>query len=197
MEPMDRPRAHPLDVLVAWSLAVIVALGVAGVALWRPLAGHAPATQNPPPAAALVASPTSMPRARIVATARVAASTTATARVVASATQTAAQTATPTPTLTPTAAAPATASPATATPTAVLTAAPIASPAAPTLVAADATASAPPSAATFVYVVRAGETLGVIAARYGTTIAMLAELNDLADPDVLAEGQELLIPTGP
>lgn len=183
MDPTDRPRAqpHPLDALVAWSLAVIVALVVAGVALWRPLPSRPSAPPPTPPAAAASASPTSSPPAAIVATARV------------PATPTAALPATPTPRATSTP----TAVPATATPTVLPTSAPVAPPVTQTLVVAVATVGATPSPTVFPYVVRPGETLGMIAARYGTTIEALAELNDLADPDVIAEGQELLIPTGP
>ena len=45
-----------------------------------------------------------------------------------------------------------------------------------------------------VHVVAAGETLSVIAARYGVTIAALVEANKLEDPDRLAIGQRLVIP---
>lgn len=45
-----------------------------------------------------------------------------------------------------------------------------------------------------VHVVESGETLGAIAQRYGTTVQAIAEANELADPNVLAVGQELVIP---
>jgi LysM repeat protein len=39
-----------------------------------------------------------------------------------------------------------------------------------------------------IHVVQAGETLSGIAARYGTTVAALAHVNDLADPNTIAIG---------
>ena len=46
------------------------------------------------------------------------------------------------------------------------------------------------------YVVVAGDTLGAIAARYGTTVAELAAANHLADPNLIYAGQRLVIPGG-
>ena len=43
------------------------------------------------------------------------------------------------------------------------------------------------------HVVTAGETLSIIAARYGASVAALVEANDLADPDVIKAGQTLHI----
>lgn len=51
-----------------------------------------------------------------------------------------------------------------------------------------------PPAAPRVYVVASGDTLSGIADRFGTTTADIIELNDLADPDSLAIGDELLVP---
>lgn len=45
-----------------------------------------------------------------------------------------------------------------------------------------------------IHVVSAGETLGAIATQYGVTIASIIEANDLANPDRLSIGQELVIP---
>jgi LysM repeat protein len=45
-----------------------------------------------------------------------------------------------------------------------------------------------------VYVVRAGDTLGKIASRLGTTVAALIAVNDLPNSDVLGIGQQLIIP---
>ena len=54
-----------------------------------------------------------------------------------------------------------------------------------------ATATEPP---TITYVVQQGDTLSEIAAAYGVPLAALIEANDLADPDKLAIGQQLIIP---
>jgi len=45
-----------------------------------------------------------------------------------------------------------------------------------------------------VHVVQAGETLSVIAARYGVTVEAIVAANGLVDPDVLRVGQRLAIP---
>jgi LysM repeat protein len=50
------------------------------------------------------------------------------------------------------------------------------------------------SGGTSVYVVVAGDTLGTIAKRFGTTVAQLVQLNNLTDPDRIAVGQKLTIP---
>ncbi|MCS7038746.1 MAG: LysM peptidoglycan-binding domain-containing protein [Caldilineales bacterium] len=47
-----------------------------------------------------------------------------------------------------------------------------------------------------VHIVRAGETLAGIAARYGTTVAELMRLNSLRNPDLIYVGQRLLIRPG-
>ena len=52
------------------------------------------------------------------------------------------------------------------------------------------------SGATSTYTVQAGDTLGKIALRYGTTVAALLKLNGLTNPDVLAIGQKLKVPGG-
>jgi LasA protease len=46
------------------------------------------------------------------------------------------------------------------------------------------------------HVVQYGETLGIIAERYGTSIETLMEINQLTDPDDLQAGQTLLLPSG-
>lgn len=51
-----------------------------------------------------------------------------------------------------------------------------------------------PTAGQQIHVVVSGETLGAIANRYGTTISAIVELNDLANPNALSIGDELLIP---
>ena len=47
-----------------------------------------------------------------------------------------------------------------------------------------------------VHVVQKGETLTIIARRYGTTVKAIAELNEIKNVDLIYEGQELLIPVG-
>ena len=51
-----------------------------------------------------------------------------------------------------------------------------------------------PTAGQQIHVVVSGETLGSIANRYNTTISAIVELNDIANPDALSVGDELLIP---
>ena len=51
-----------------------------------------------------------------------------------------------------------------------------------------------PPTAPRVYVVASGDTLSGIAERFGTTAADIIELNDMADPDNLSIGDELLVP---
>jgi len=56
--------------------------------------------------------------------------------------------------------------------------------------------AAPPPQGGQVYTVRAGDTLAQIALRYGVSIADLASLNELADPNLILVGQRLFIPGG-
>jgi murein DD-endopeptidase MepM/ murein hydrolase activator NlpD len=44
------------------------------------------------------------------------------------------------------------------------------------------------------YIVQAGDSLGTIAARYGITVEMLIETNQISNPDLLEPGQLLVIP---
>ena len=46
------------------------------------------------------------------------------------------------------------------------------------------------------YTVASGDTLGAIANRFGVTVEDLAAVNGIADPNLLAVGQVLSIPTG-
>jgi FOG: LysM repeat len=46
----------------------------------------------------------------------------------------------------------------------------------------------------FVYIVRRGDCLSVLAQRYGTTVRTLCEINNIPNPDFIREGQKLLIP---
>jgi LysM repeat protein/membrane protease YdiL (CAAX protease family) len=50
---------------------------------------------------------------------------------------------------------------------------------------------------TTVHVVEAGETLGLIADKYGTTVEALRELNDLPEPDIISVGASLVVPLPP
>jgi LysM repeat protein len=56
------------------------------------------------------------------------------------------------------------------------------------------TATTGTSGATSTYTVQAGDTLGKIAARFGTTVTVLLQLNGLTNPDILAIGQKLKVP---
>lgn len=62
-----------------------------------------------------------------------------------------------------------------------------------------ATAQAPPTAAPSTpaaqtYEIQAGDSLSTIALEYGTTVAAIAAANDIADPNLITIGQELVIP---
>lgn len=47
------------------------------------------------------------------------------------------------------------------------------------------------------YIVKRGDTLFIIAQRYGTTVAALVQANNLSNPDRLSVGQQLIIPPRP
>ena len=53
---------------------------------------------------------------------------------------------------------------------------------------------APPPGSTTTYVVQRGDTMGAIAARYGTTVNEMASLNCLMNPNLIYVGQRLYIP---
>jgi len=55
-------------------------------------------------------------------------------------------------------------------------------------------AETPAAVASSTYVVRAGDTLGHIAQRFGVSTAALASANDLSSPHRIREGQELIVP---
>lgn len=44
------------------------------------------------------------------------------------------------------------------------------------------------------YVVEAGDSLGIIAREFGTTVERIAAINNLDDPRMLSIGQRLIIP---
>ena len=46
----------------------------------------------------------------------------------------------------------------------------------------------------FVYIIKEGDCLSVLAQRYHTTVATLAALNNIADPNKIYTGNKLLIP---
>lgn len=54
-----------------------------------------------------------------------------------------------------------------------------------------------PTAGTIIHVVQAGETLLGIAHRYGVSMAVIQSLNNIANPERLLVGQQLIIPVGP
>ena len=47
---------------------------------------------------------------------------------------------------------------------------------------------------TFVYLLQEGDSLPLLAQRFGTTVRVLRELNDLQDPSRVKPGTRLLIP---
>jgi LysM repeat protein len=65
----------------------------------------------------------------------------------------------------------------------------------PTVVAGAPTA-VPAQPSTSLYIVQAGDTLNRIAARFNTTVAAIAQLNGIANVNVIRVGQQLVIPTG-
>jgi peptidoglycan endopeptidase LytE len=52
------------------------------------------------------------------------------------------------------------------------------------------------SAGTTTYTVQRGDTLGKLAARFATTVAHLAAINHIADPNLIFPGQQLTVPAG-
>ena len=46
----------------------------------------------------------------------------------------------------------------------------------------------------FVYIIQPGDCLSVLAQRYGTTVSVLCELNNIKNPDLIYAGNKLLIP---
>ena len=55
---------------------------------------------------------------------------------------------------------------------------------------------APPQSGQTIHVVRWGETLGSIAARYGVTVNAIMQANGLTNPNYVYVGQTLVIPIG-
>jgi lysozyme len=64
---------------------------------------------------------------------------------------------------------------------------------APTKTAAKQQPKKQPAAAEMVYIVKAGDTLSEIAARYNTTVQALQQLNGIKDPDKIYVGQKIKI----
>jgi LysM repeat protein len=54
--------------------------------------------------------------------------------------------------------------------------------------------SPPPPTGDCTYTVRAGDTLSAIAVRYGTTVGVLVQLNNIANPNLIYVGQVLRVP---
>ena len=46
----------------------------------------------------------------------------------------------------------------------------------------------------FVYTIQRGDNLSVLAHRFGTTVRVLRELNNITDPDLVQVGTTILIP---
>lgn len=46
----------------------------------------------------------------------------------------------------------------------------------------------------FVYILKRGDCLSVLAQRYGTTVKDLCELNNISNPNLIYEGNKILIP---
>ena len=46
----------------------------------------------------------------------------------------------------------------------------------------------------FVYIIKTGDCLSVIAEKYGTTVKKLCELNNIQNPDKIYAGNKLLVP---
>jgi LysM repeat protein len=57
-----------------------------------------------------------------------------------------------------------------------------------------ATPGAPPAPAENVYIVQPGDTMYAIAGRYNTTVAALAQLNGIVNPNIIQVGQRLIVP---
>lgn len=189
MQPTNGTGLHPLDALVAWSLVTVVAIGLMVAVFWRAL----PVVQrggsaSPPTAFAVgVASPSgSYSRARVLSSPTEIPTITPTSTPEPEPTATRTTTPPPTPTLM-----------STSTPTVVPTPSPLVTPPTPELMIANSTAAPSPTPTSFIHVVEAGETLNIIATRYGTSVEVLSEINELSDPDIIEEGQLLIIPTGP
>ncbi len=64
-------------------------------------------------------------------------------------------------------------------------------------VGAEGGQTAVPSATPFLHTVARGETLGIIAARYNVSVSELVRLNNIANPDRIEVGQQLIIPVVP
>ncbi|MBC7251290.1 MAG: LysM peptidoglycan-binding domain-containing protein [Anaerolineae bacterium] len=56
--------------------------------------------------------------------------------------------------------------------------------------------ASPPRQQQIIHTVQAGETLFLIAERYGTTVEAIVAANGLSDPDLIFVGQQLVIPQG-
>ncbi|MCL4459981.1 MAG: LysM peptidoglycan-binding domain-containing protein [Chloroflexi bacterium] len=86
-------------------------------------------------------------------------------------------------------------SPTPTAPTATITPVPSPQPTvSPTATPAPPSPTAVPTPMEKVHIVKAGETLKEIAIQYGASVEAIVQVNQLEDPDNLAEGQRLLIP---
>jgi len=50
---------------------------------------------------------------------------------------------------------------------------------------------------TFTYTIKSGDTLFEIAQRYNTTVSNILAFNNIADPDIISPGEEVIIPQSP
>lgn len=179
------PRG-PAGMAPAAVLALVLAITLPGCDRSRPQVLLTRGTPEATPTSARLLAPSATPAAAPLTV------TPSVARPSATAAETRAATATATtqPSATPAAPAP------TVVPTVVPTTLPTTAPtAAPTTVPARTpTAAATATPQVRIHIVRAGETLALIARKYATTATAIARYNGLSNPNRIYVGQRLLIP---
>jgi LysM repeat protein len=173
------PRG-PAGIPLAAVLAVFLAMALAGCDPARPQVLLTRGTPEATPTSARLLAPSATPSAAPVAITPLVLnpSTTSTETRVATATHLPSATpVTPSPTMSPT-----------VSPTKKPTLAPTPAPTSTPTVAATATPQVR------IHVVRAGETLAIIARKYATTATAIAKYNNISNPNRIYVGQRLLIP---